>query len=985
MYWEPNFTFSLQDKRLLTAVEEDVFEIAWPWPQHTVGVMPKDAKIQKENAVRPYSEGTRRVDHPSSLLREEQSSGTLCRQEKIVVLSSPRDKCESCRTVILSMHIDPLHYERISIPLRACFSSLPSSLDETPKSSLCFSGDGESDQHVNVVHSRNRTRLTALVLSAGRKVYLPLLPFQSDDSDECSPFLSSASMPPSPHIYWEFPASMVSAKPDKLPSLSIDGVPDDSLKVTSEKEEEAMYCRFRRISNYRNKMKKIDESEPPQELPPPLFGEVIVGELSAIRLLAKVLKESRSDWEELRCALQAETFENCTSDTQEMDGTANAKSEIHRPPVLFNGNIENSLSSSFASLGIVHDVESVSRATVSAFKKVLGKDSPLGTPLSPYRWPGGHDEAISSQGIEIQGRKAQRSSFVGSKDTSSLPVVHHFFLHSIPYTTLWLQNGLLLLSLSCEERIITLHPCPTLHRKDTQNRNSSCCLPNTQNSSHRFCSYSTSSEKIIGGVVKLRTCSFLGSFSFPRGVVPLDVIELSHHGGVAVGTMEHGVLLCAVDPHSGVVQHISKTFSSCGLGSSVFPVTRLVPVFPSSASSCFLSSPSGNSREGVIAGNECSVEAMWYGVLECNHTSQRRGLEAGGRVPGGGMVLVTSIFETQSFVIRLGPTGGGDGILEECPKELKFVSIENVYSSSQSEVYQGVGALTINFGRGLHEIQCVPQDDIDDTGQKDEEQESAQNAKKLFFSSLLYKKSLGPLQHGTAGSIKPFCLPLKRVKVLRSVSGGSNMMLTRLSSGPPIYQRTSESSSYQGRYSKHFILAADAANRIYLLDRRLSGYQRHFPSAISLSHVPDPRLLISTSDCSTPFSGIMEEKEVPVPGYEGSLATSLTHLVNEREKGMRRPSANNRKAKKNGDAVVNEEKSTAVQEEGDGGLGTSASSALSTALSTPAVVAAANAITGLVVFEARAGGFYVAVAHHQSFISIINYSAPPVTRKRKRE
>lgn len=83
------------------------------------------------------------------------------------------------------------------------------------------------------------------------------------------------------------------------------------------------------------------------------------------------------------------------------------------------------------------------------------------------------------------------------------------------------------------------------------------------------------------GVVEVFTCRSGSPFSLPRGVVPLDLVELFGRCTVVVGTIEHGVFLCGVCPVSGALAHIARHLSDGGLGPSVFP-----PLFAQDAAVC---------------------------------------------------------------------------------------------------------------------------------------------------------------------------------------------------------------------------------------------------------------------------------------------------------------------------------------------------------------------------------------------------------------
>lgn len=978
MYCEPNFTFSLQDKRTLTAVEEDVFDIDWPWPSQLACGWHRDLKKNDINEGSPPEKRTRSVGHSFSTPPQDTACASgnldgLLKENGQEYVENERRDCNN--TTILSLHIDPLHYEEITIPLPLDSPSGTSPLILSSHSSSPSPESKEDASFIKAIHSHRRTRAVAAVLSAGRRVYLPLLPFSSDSQRRSSspPLASTSSSPP--HMYWEFPPfAMLSTKGRERSSCN--GIASrENVKKVSEEE----IRRNSASTTTKDGMKEewFDAVHSARSLPPH-FGEVLVGELSVIRLLTKTLQENKSEWDAVRLALQTEALGKTSSKEKESDRIL-CRGEWGKPRSFRRRNEGCSDSCSLlSSLQTVHSADKASRKAFRSLTKGTGKGTCLSTvDVLPYRWPKAADGPDSSR---MKKERPENSTGVRSrvetKDTSVLPVVYHYFLSTIPYKTLWMLNGLLLLSLPCEERLITLHPSPPVDVED----HPSHPLGVSPSSSLHVVPQSTS-RRTVGGVVELRCCPLLGSFSLPRGVVPLDIVELSHRAAVAVGTMAHGVLLCALDTFTGVVQYISQTFSVAGLGSSVFPVTRLAAIFPALVSSS-VASRAAEHAEIDKPGEETLRNSEWQQVVEWNRQCQARGGEAGGAVRGGGMLLVTSIFETQSFVIRLSPTGGGDGVLEECPKELKHVSIEILFSSSQSEVYRGVGVLLVNFGRGLYEVQCVLQDDVDAGEKKQEEDENqegeithATGKKVLPFSCSSPEESdrCSPF-----GSWKSCGLPLEKIRVVRSITSGASMMLTRLSDGPPIYQRLNESSTYQGQYSKHFILAADACNRIHLLDRRLNGYTRHLPSTITVT----PPLTSSLSFRSDLSSSLTSEKgENATTDGETSFLTPLIPFSSQKQREKSKMDSKNKRSRK--DSIPERQEDHTDPQKNDSGGGAASTTSLSVALSTSTVVAAEDAIVGIVVFEARAGGFYAAVAHHKRCLSILHYSSLPAKRIRE--
>lgn len=196
----------------------------------------------------------------------------------------------------------------------------------------------------------------------------------------------------------------------------------------------------------------------------------------------------------------------------------------------------------------------------------------------------------------------------------STPPCNSFLLASPPYKVLWLQNGKLLLSLSCEERLLTLDASPT-----------------TPASSSAF-------------------CGEVGSFSLPGGVVPLDMVELSGRSSIAVGTVDHGALLCGLSSDTGEVLHILRHISVSGFGSAVFPVCKIAAILPAVQSL----SEAADVNDGVL--------------------------------------LLSSPYEVQPAFVRLGQSGNGDGTMEECPTAMN--AVHEVFSTqSYSEVDPQIGVV----------------------------------------------------------------------------------------------------------------------------------------------------------------------------------------------------------------------------------------------------------------------------------------------------
>lgn len=483
------------------------------------------------------------------------------------------------------------------------------------------------------------------------------------------------------------------------------------------------------------------------------------------------------------------------------------------------------------------------------------------------------------------------------------PVVYTWPSPTLPYKLLWLQSGHVLLSLPCEERLVTL------------------AYPNFSPLPGEAASAFTYSERVESPThpalaVEVRRSRVVGSFALPAGVVPLDVVELAFRNMLAVGTVEHGALLCHLDPHTGMVTSIARRLSSFGVGSPLFPVTRLAVV-----------APALRSTEGVPFYSPTNDLSTWEYALEVNRRIKKNLVGA----TKGISVVLFSPYEIQCVVIRCGPMGvGGDGVWEDPPLVLKNGAHDLLYAPPQSETDGKIGLLLCTSSRGLVRLGYsstgkLTEKAVGRAAVKTEEIEEGNGERSSSAKEYGSDRSGGDeptgLQEGEAKAGAFFQLEAKRVYLPLDVP------LTRLCDGAPVYQRAD--SNYTPRFRKHWLLVMDARNFVYLLDNRCNAYLLH-----RYLELPSP-----------PFAS---------PEGEGSPSTAKLEEEENREKpGQKR---------KRGKA-----KPVSIK----------TSRGFPCSLPPPKPPSqwphASDCATGLVVFYGQDKGFFAAAAHHRRFLSIMRF------------
>eukprot|EP00796_Vickermania_ingenoplastis_P010149 gene10149-7106_t len=286
------------------------------------------------------------------------------------------------------------------------------------------------------------------------------------------------------------------------------------------------------------------------------------------------------------------------------------------------------------------------------------------------------------------------------------------FLATLPYRLLWLETGQLLLSLSCEERLLALD------------------LKGGKNG-------------WVGDKVMSKDCAVISSFSFPRGVVPLDMVELAGRGAVAV----------------------LRRLSTSGVDSAVFPVTKMALLMAST---------------GAPPPPPQTCGSEWADFVASARRLQL--LQEAGRNAGGGALELTSSTNVRSFRVRLGCTGGGDGVLEEPAQNFRLALMsEFLFTPSRTERDDTTGVM-ISHGRGVYKLSMQ----ACDVGSTDGD--------------------------SSAASPPPLLLPC--VSRLSQV----NEVLTCFNDGPPVYVLRSLR-GHRNKRERPLHVAADPLHRLHLFLR----------------------------------------------------------------------------------------------------------------------------------------------------------------------
>ncbi|CBZ23717.1 conserved hypothetical protein [Leishmania mexicana MHOM/GT/2001/U1103] len=468
-------------------------------------------------------------------------------------------------------------------------------------------------------------------------------------------------------------------------------------------------------------------SHPSAAHPPPYCAELVVGELSGIERAVRQRQEraTASSRRNARHVFRRPLFLSRIS--------LGSRTQLSASPLAAGG--EENLSA-----------EDPSRPSQSA--KQEEETTPTAAVTSATER--GHGQIAAASSPPTSSSASQRGSAFAPK------TVLTFFFYTIPFRLRWLSQlpGCIVVSLPCEERLLTLH------------------APHA-NGNHSGAPRPSPSLVRDGGsttTTSILAMSRVHSYALPRGVVPLDISEVFDRPFLAIGTAEHGVLLCHLDTSTGAVQSIARWISLRGYGSSLYPVTRLAAVFPARqrehAPGCLTDFPAAP----PWARHAAALEGLNDGVLVCS-----------------------SLYEATAAVVKLGVAA--EGVVEDFSVLRGVDTILDVSATVQPDV----GPLVCTVARKLLRLRVV-----------DSAAEAAERR-----AAIVKKK----LDAGLADRVRP-CLSHDRMARLE-------FPLLHVASSPAVVQSFTEKYVSRRSYTKHWQLAVDSSNRVVLLDRTVSQYIVH--------------------------------------------------------------------------------------------------------------------------------------------------------------
>ncbi|KAG5511583.1 hypothetical protein GH5_06537 [Leishmania sp. Ghana 2012 LV757] len=348
-----------------------------------------------------------------------------------------------------------------------------------------------------------------------------------------------------------------------------------------------------------------------------------------------------------------------------------------------------------------------------------------------------HGQIDPKSSVSVPSPPSQRGAAFAPK------TVLAFFFYTIPFRIRWLSQlpGRIVVSLPCEERLLTLHA-----------------------------PHGDGGHDGSASTTEMIAMSQVHSYALPRGVIPLDISEVFDRPFLAVGTAEHGVLLCQLDTSTGAIQGIARWISLRGYGSSLFPVTRLAAVFPArqlkratDCSTAFPSPPSWTRRADLL-------ESLNDGVLVCS-----------------------SPYEPMAAVVKLG--AAAEGVVED------FFVLHGVDTILDvgATVQPALGPLACTVSRKLLRFRVI------DSATEEAERRTATLMKRL--------------DSALADRVSP-CLTYDRMTRLE-------WPLLHVAASPAVLQSFTAKYVSRRSYTKHWQFAVDSANRVVLLDRTVSQYTLH--------------------------------------------------------------------------------------------------------------------------------------------------------------
>lgn len=508
----------------------------------------------------------------------------------------------------------------------------------------------------------------------------------------------------------------------------------------------------------------------------------------------------------------------------------------------------------------------------------------------------------------------------------TLKPVQSYFFYTLPFRVRWLSQlpGRLVVTLPCEERLVTLH-APHHGASDTVA------------AARRDGASATQPLPIV--------C--VHSFALPRGVVPLETAEVFDRAFLAVGTYEHGVLLCHLNSTTGAIESVARVVSLKGHGSTFFPVTRLAALFPAlpaaSQAGATTSTASSSPPTPAWVSRAAALESLRDGVLLCS-----------------------SPYEASAVLVKL--DGAAEGVVED------FAALRGVETllDVSPTVEPSLGPVFCTAARKVQWLRWL------DPAEEE-------------------KLTVGRTRHSdvaVAERVRPAVLCDRMARL--------DYPLLRLMASPPVLQ--SFTSTYVSRhsYTKHWRFAVDNRNYIVLLDRTTSQYAFHssFPlcrrgAAEQQAAAPPPGSVLTSTTATAGEkkgdaapaaenkSGKSDKDDGAVqPEADASGASSGAGRCAKRGRpstaaaAAAKASSAQRKAAHTAKQRIAARPNAAAEEEvvmEDGSAATSGGGVVSAASGFAVSVHLEDACSGVVVLFAKDETIQVAAAHDRHCVSVVTW------------
>ncbi|KPA74256.1 hypothetical protein ABB37_09264 [Leptomonas pyrrhocoris] len=508
--------------------------------------------------------------------------------------------------------------------------------------------------------------------------------------------------------------------------------------------------------------------------------------------------------------------------------------------------------------------------------------------------------------------------------------VQSYFFYSLPFRVRWLSQlqGRLVVTLPCEERILTLH------------------------APHRL---APSAAAVTAAAAAAPVpITLVHSFSFSRGVVPLEVAEVFDRPFLAIGTHEHGVLLCSLNTASGAVEAIARVISLKGYGGAFFPVTRLAVLFPPQQRSRTAHRPASS-----VAAASPLPSPPWVPRAAALETLR------------DGVLLCSSPYEPAAILVKL--DGSPEGVVEDFAMLRGVDTVLDVAPAVQPDL----GPLLCTTGRKVQWLRFL---------QADEEAEA--------LAAVRARRS--------DGAVAERCAPA----VLCERMARFDYPLLRLLAGPPVLQTFAGKYVSRHRYAKHWHFGVDNRNQVILMDRTVRQYL--FQSAFQLyRRLPEeqratpPGSMLTSSTTTAGEGGVFiesdggsvtlkveedeektEETAVAVKQEEADAGNTFGHVPATRGAKRTRPSATaistaatRNTAPSSGRRCAKQPKAEAAAE--DGTKAASGNGVVGTAHAFACSVPLEDACSGVVVVFAKDEAIQVAAAHDRCYVSLVTWRVGP--------